>query len=141
METSTLSSLVVELFTSIQLLAGYPAPKILPEINVIPHQEIEQRFCAGPCRVMAFYDPAQVVFIDDTLDIQSVLFARSILLREVVHHLQNVSGKFDAIANKCTQFIFKQKAAYEIQNRYLASMRDGHHAFPIEHSYQCDGGK
>ena len=141
METSTLSSLVVELFTSIQLLAGYPAPKVLPEIHVIPHQEIEQRFCAGPCRVMAFYDPGQGVFIDDTLDIQSDMFARSILLHELVHHLQNVSGKFDAIANKCTQRSLKESDAYEIQNRYLASMRDGHHAFPIEHSYQCVGGK
>ena len=140
MEMSTLSSLVVELFTSIQLLAGYPAPKVLPEIHVVPHQEIEQRFCAGPCRVMAFYDPAQGVFIDDSLDIQSDLFARSILLHELVHQLQNASGKFDTIANRCAQHSLKESDAYEIQNRYLASMRDGHHAFQIDRSFQCGGG-
>ncbi|MBI3527349.1 MAG: hypothetical protein HY067_05210 [Betaproteobacteria bacterium] len=140
MESSTVSSLVVELFTSIQLLAGYPAPKVLPEIHAVPHEEIEQRFCAGPCRVRAFYDPAQGVFIDDSLDVKSDIFARSILLHELVHHAQNVSRKFDTIANKCAQNSFKESDAYEIQNRYLASMRDGHHAFPINPFHQCGGG-
>jgi hypothetical protein len=139
METFSLSSLVVELFASIQLLAGYPAPKVLPEIHVVPHQEIEQRFCAGPCRVMAFYDPAQGVFIDDSLDIRSDSFARSILLHELVHHLQHASGRFDTIANRCAQHSLKESEAYEIQNRYLASLRDGHHAFQISRSSQCGG--
>jgi hypothetical protein len=137
METSTVTSLVVELLTSIQLLAGYPAPKVLPDVYVIPHQDIEERFCGGPCRVRALYDAQQGVFIDDSLDFQSDIFARSILLHELVHYVQNTSGRFDVLANKCARHSARERDAYEIQNLYLASMRDGHHAFPIDPSHQC----
>lgn len=80
------------------------------------------------------------MFIDDSVDIQFDILSRYILLHELVHHLQNGSGKFDTIANSCAQHGLKESDAYEIQNRYLASMRDGRHAFQVNRFLQCGGG-
>jgi hypothetical protein len=51
-------------------------------------------------------------------------FDRSILLHELVHHLQAVSGRFDLGSNGCTRRNAAEQEAYGIQNRYLMEMND-----------------
>src|SRR6267142_397676 len=102
MDQSSLTSLMVELFTAIRLVSGYPSPDVLPQIQRVTVVEMQQKICGGrSCGVKAFYHPEWGVYVDEALDIQNSAFDRSILLHELVHHLQKTTGKFDAVANFC----------------------------------------
>ena len=122
MDQSALVSLMVELFTAIRLISAYPAPAVLPEVHALPQIEIQRRLCdSRPCRIKAFYHPDWGVIVDEMLDIHNDPFDRSILLHELVHHLQKTTGKFE-IASFCSRRIAEELEAYEIQNRYLSEI-------------------
>ncbi len=134
-----LSSLVAELFTAIQLLSGYPPPTVAPQVHRVPQAEISQQFCNSPCQIKAVYDPTLGVFIDETLDVKNNLFARSILLHELVHHAQSVSGRFDlGDSSACSRRNTAEQEAYFIQNRYLMEMNDGHRVAMTGWAARCD---
>jgi len=102
-------------------VSGYPSPDGLPQIQRVSVAEMQQRICGGrSCAVKAFYHPEWGVYVDEALDIRNNAFDRSILLHELVHHLQNTTGKFDAVPNFCIRRHAQELEAYEIQNRYLA---------------------
>jgi hypothetical protein len=61
----------------------------------VAHGEIEARFCHSPCTIRAIYDPTLGVYLDEKLDAANNAFDRSILLHELVHHVQAISGGFD----------------------------------------------
>lgn len=139
MDSSALASLIVELFTAIRLVSGYPSPPAPPEIHLVPEAEIQQRICAGrPCRVKAFYHPEWGVFVADSLDIVNDPFDRSILLHELVHHLQKTTGKFDGVPSVCNRRNAQELEAYEIQNRYLAGQQASRRAFVMGWSGRCE---
>lgn len=121
-----LSSLVTELFAAIHFLAGYAPPTVPPEIHRVSHSYIEAEFCRGPCQIKAYYDPTTGVYLDDRLDVRNDPLARSILLHELVHHVQAVSGRFDLMSDACTRNNRAEAEAYLIQNQYLMSIHDGH---------------
>jgi len=140
LDPSTLATLIVELFTAIRLVSGYPAPDTLPEVRIVPETEIQQRLCGGrACRVKAFYHPDWGVFVADTLDVRNDPFDRSILLHELVHHLQKTTGKFDGVPSACNRRNAQELEAYEIQNRYLAEQRAHKRAFVMGFSGRCEG--
>jgi hypothetical protein len=122
MDQASLSSTVVDLFAAIQLLAGYPAPRDLPEVHLVSQSWIQAEVCVKACRVPAFYDPARGVFIDEKLDLRSDSFSRSILLHELVHHVQAKSGRFEELPGECERRNAEEMEAYAIQNKYLASI-------------------
>ena len=121
MDSLSLAALAVELLASIHALSTYPASTNLPEIHRVPLTEIQQKVCHKPCRVQALYVPGEGVFIDENLDLENDLFARSILLHELIHHNQQVAGRFDAIPSNCDRWYAAEDEAYAIQNRYLSS--------------------
>jgi hypothetical protein len=118
MTDQALTQLLVQLFAAIKLLAGYPMPQTFPEIHQLPRPQLEARICAGSCSVKAFYLRGEGVFIDDALDPERDLRARSILLHELVHHVQGVTGRFDSLPD-CDAWYAREVEAYQIQNRYL----------------------
>ncbi len=139
MDQSSLTSLIVELFTAIRLLSGYPSPDILPQIHRVSVVEMQQKICGGrSCAVKAFYHPDWGVYVDETLDIRNNNFDRSILLHELVHHLQKTTGKFDAVPNFCTRRTVQELEAYEIQNRYLSSQGGSRRALAMGWSGKCE---
>ena len=137
MDAASLSSLLADLFMAIHLLAGYSLPADYPEIHRVPQQVIQERFCRARCGIKAVYDPALGVYIDETLDFEKNLFARSILLHELVHHVQAVSGRFNADPSDCERRNRSEEEAYRIQNRYLASVNDYHHVIYPAWSLTC----
>lgn len=138
MDQSALISLMVELFTAIRLLSAYPAPAVLPEVHSLPQSEIQRRLCdSRPCRIKAFYHPDWGVIVDDTLDIHNDPFDRSILLHELVHHLQKTTGKFEVVASFCSRRISEELEAYEIQNRYLSEIHASRRALVMGWSGKC----
>src|SRR5579859_2229020 len=126
MDSVSLASLALQLLTSIHSLSGYPVTTALPEIHQAPVAEIQQRFCQGTCAVQAFYRPGEGIYIDEKFDLANDEFARSVLLHELVHHMQRVSGTFQRMPSACDRWYAAEGEAYTIQNRYLETMHDPH---------------
>jgi hypothetical protein len=122
-EAAEVSSLVAELFVTINLLSGYPLPEQMPQVRFVPLATMQEMICKGPCAVKAFYTPDKGVFVDEKLDVREDTYSRSILLHELVHHLQHVSGKFEALDTPCLRWQAKEVEAYEIQHKYLKKLR------------------
>ena len=141
MDPCSLNSLMVELFTAIRLVSGYPSPDVLPQIQRVSVVEMQHKICDGrSCGVKAFYHPEWGVYVDEALDIENNTFARSILLHELVHHLQKTTGKFDAVPNFCNRRNAQELEAYEIQNRYLADQGASRRALVMGWSGKCKDG-
>jgi hypothetical protein len=132
-----LPSLVSELFAAIQLLAGYAPPTIPPEIHQVSRAYMQEEICHSPCQIKAYYDPTRGVYIDRTLDLAGDPFARSILLHELVHHSQAVSGRFDSTSDACTRQNRAEAEAYDIQNRFLMMIQDGHRVSMTGWAMRC----
>lgn len=122
MATPAVVEVVASLFLAVSQLTDYPAPRELPPIHVLSEREMAQRLCAGPCGVRAFYLDGQGVYLRDDLDIVDDLKARSILLHELVHHIQHETGRFAAM-NACERWLAREDEAYRIQNAYLSGLR------------------
>jgi len=129
---------MVELFTAIRLISGYPNPDVLPEIQRVSVAEMQQKICGGrSCPVKAFYHPEWGVYVDEALDIENNTFDRSILLHELVHHLQKTTGRFDAVPNFCRRRNAQELEAYNIQNRYLSNESSSRRALVMGWSRKC----
>jgi hypothetical protein len=124
MDAATLAKLVGDLFTAIQAVSGHPVPATMPEIHQVPQAVIQEKFCQGPCRVRAAYHPEWGVYLDERLDVVHNKFDRSVLLHELVHHVQATSGLYEGQPDSCERATREEREAYSIQNRYLASIND-----------------
>jgi hypothetical protein len=122
-DAGEVSSMVTELFVTIQLLSGYPVPEHNPQVSFVPLAQMQSMVCKRPCAVKAFYKPEQGVFIDEKIDVKDDVYSRSVLLHELVHHLQHLSGKFEALDTPCHRWQAKEVEAYEIQHKYLKRMQ------------------
>ena len=138
MDSISLASLAVQLLASIHSLSGYPPTRDLPEIHQAPLAEIQQQFCHGTCSAQAFYKPESGIFIDEAFDLEKDQFARSVLLHELVHHLQRVSGTFQKMPSQCDRWYAAERQAYEIQNRYLETVHDPHRVNVNAWRARCD---
>ena len=138
MDSLSLAALAVQLLASIHSLSGYPTPEVLPEIHQAPLAEIRQRFCQGACAAQAFYRPGEGVYIDEAFDLANDEFAKSVLLHELVHHVQRVSGTFQKIPSECDRWYAAERDAYTIQNRYLEAVHDPHHVNVNAWRARCD---
>jgi hypothetical protein len=137
MDSVALAALLTKLFVAIHDIGGYPVPEVYPEVHQLTPVELQQRFCKGPCGVKAFYAPHQGVFIDGSLDLEHDVHARSILLHELVHHVQAVSGRFDSVRNACMRSNNAEMEAYRIQNLYLVSIHSTHRVAMTGWSARC----
>ncbi len=126
MADAALAALVANLFLAIQDISGYAPPTVPPQILRVSHAVIERDICNGPCQIRAYYDPTRGVFLEDTLDVHNDTLAQSILLHELVHHVQSVSGRFDMTGVDCARQNRAEAEAYLIQNRYLMSIHSPH---------------
>jgi hypothetical protein len=125
MDQASFASLATELFMAIQLISGYPAPAEPPRIHVVPQPQLAQMFCGKPCKVRAIYLRDDGVYLDDSLDVVNSTFDRSILLHELVHHVQAVSGGYGGNAPDCERWNKAEIEAYSLQNKYLTLMNTG----------------
>lgn len=143
MDSYSLASLVLQLLASIVSLsnfpaAGFPETRDLPEIHQVPLAEIRQRFCQGKCAAQAFYKPGEGVYLDVDFDLANDAFARSVLLHELVHHLQRVGGRFQNMPSECDRWYAAEREAYEIQNRYLEHVHSTHRVNVNAWRARCD---
>jgi hypothetical protein len=130
MDKSALLEVMRDLLVAIHALSGYPIPEQLPEVHVFPQALIAELVCKAPCRVQAFYHPDFGVFVDEKLKFEGDFYAESILLHELVHHAQQVSGRFERLPSECHRRTAAESEAYEIQNRFLI-LHDSPHRIPV----------
>lgn len=129
MDKTDVIEIMKELVVVLHALSGYPVAERLPEVHVMPQAVIAELVCEGPCRIQAFYHPDFGVFIDEKLELKDDAFAQSIVLHELVHHAQEISGRFEQLPSECHRRTAAESEAYEIQNRFLAQ-RDSPQRIP-----------
>lgn len=118
-----LTQLIGELFVAIHALSSYAIPDVYPPVYRVTLSEMQERVCRGPCQVRGFYVPEQGIFINEALDLERDVVARSVLLHELVHYAQDASGRFERLSTPCDRWYAKEHEAYNIQNAYLREQR------------------
>jgi len=88
----------------------------------LPQLALEAMVCDEPCNVSAAYIPHDGIYMAENLDPLQRSLDRSILLHELVHHLQQGHPKFGHLTG-CARELAKEQEAYAIQNAYLATLR------------------
>lgn len=121
MESSFLRELMLILLSAIKLLSSYPIPEQLPVVHIVPHAVLEEKICHKPCSspVLGWFSRHNnQIYLDNHLDLKGSIYARSILLHELVHYVQELSGRF-ASMRECESWVLREREAYTIQNRWL----------------------
>ena len=113
-----IGDLVPELLRAIDHLSKYQMPHQLPPVHRAPHEKIEQLACGKPCAALAAYRPGEGVYIDEALKPETDIFARSVLLHELVHYLQDISHELESV-RLCERWYRREQEAYAIQKRFL----------------------
>ncbi|MBA3564143.1 MAG: hypothetical protein H0W33_09085 [Gammaproteobacteria bacterium] len=99
-------------------LSNYPAPSHPPQIQFQPHSFFVERVCANKeCRAVGWYNDEGIVYIDEIYRDTDSEFAQSLVVHELVHYLQHMSGKYDSYS--CEDSIAREREAYYIQNEYI----------------------
>ena len=122
---SSLDQVVRQLSVAIDRLSGHRPPKALPVIHRVSHAELETYVCETNCAIKAWYKPGEGIFLDNSLMPESNAFDRSILLHEMVHYFQDMSGYYRD-ANPCDRWLQRELDAYAVQNRYLGAIGNPH---------------
>ena len=112
------SRIAAEILLSLQpVLAGAnvePPPMFAVEPNTL-----QMRVCGKPCKVMAWYSPDGVIYIDNRLDVVNHMGHRSVVVHELVHHVQRVN--LGTRAQSCHEWSRREQEAYAAQADSLHS--------------------
>ena len=103
-----LSNLINILLQWISINTNYDTSKFDFPINVVEPKIIQEMACGGKCPVIAFFSEEYGIFISNS-DYED-LCNQSILLHEFIHYFQSDLTMENA---------FKEKEAYELQNKFL----------------------
>jgi hypothetical protein len=126
-----MDDLLPVLLEAVHRLSKYALPDELPPVHRVSHAKIEQLACGKACAALAAYRPGEGIYLDEALQPESNVFARSVLLHELVHYVQDVSNELVAV-RPCERWYRREQEAYAIQKRFLAllgsQMRVGYSA-------------
>jgi hypothetical protein len=110
---------VFALLAFIHSATGYPVPEQFPQIVRASHEQIAGMMtCPRSCEAFALYRGG-VIYLDQTADVEGDVTARSILLHELTHWLQDANCAFCATAGGEHRWRLREADAYEVQSRYL----------------------
>lgn len=100
-------------------LSSYPHPGVAPELIYKPHQFFVETACGEheKCPAVAWYDNAVTIFLDDRLQGNTDANTRSVVVHELVHYLQDISGDYDEM--DCDLHAKREREAYSVQRQYL----------------------
>ncbi len=100
-------------------LSSYPHPGEPPEIVFQPRAFFIETACAGneKCSAVAWYDNNGVIHLDKRLDGHTDAYTRSVVVHELVHYLQDLSGDYGDM--DCNLHAKREREAYSVQRQYL----------------------
>jgi hypothetical protein len=119
MEVASMKALVASLMAWIAAHSNYPVPEHPPVVAVVPHAFLERMACTGPCPILGLYPDAGVVYIDESLQVDTNVCARSVLLHELVHYSQDLNGRFENQL-PVVRWRLREREAHAIQAQFLA---------------------
>ncbi len=134
-----LALLARRLVEAIEALSDYRGTQAVPPIFQLPQYRIEQKVCDTPCNVRAAYLPREGIYLSANLDPVHDPLARSALLHELVHYLQQGHAKFERM-EACERERAKEREAYAIQNAYLATLGNRERVVFYD-DFDCEGGE
>lgn len=108
--------LLLQLLLAASDLTGYPVPEVMPQVAIVAP-------AAMPCACKGAYESG-TLWVSGDLDLAKP-FARSVLLHELVHHLQEQAA---GVPQGQVMRVRFEREAVEAQNRYLASQGSGQRA-------------
>ena len=101
------------------MLSGYPMPETMPEVQFVDHAMLQQAACDGrACKVLGWFPPGQRIYIDARLDARDSLYASSVVVHEMVHYLQQSSGRWPKTYD-CQDAMAMEREAYSAQQAFL----------------------
>lgn len=115
MTTATISALL----SWAVMLSGYAEPDRAPAVEFKPHLFFVEQACGGQeCEVVGWYNDADVVYLDNRMRGDDSSFVQSLVVHELVHFLQDRSGKYHS--KSCADQIAREREAYAVQRSYMA---------------------
>ncbi len=115
-----MEDLLPSLMEAIDRLSKFSVPESLPTVQRVPREIIDELACGGAkCSALAAYRSGEGIYIDEALEPETDVFARSVLLHELVHYVQDVSDE-SAAAEPCQRWSRRERQAYAIQMRFLS---------------------
>ena len=117
--------LVPELINAIGRLSAYEVPDTLPNVYRVPHERIEELACGRPCPALGAYRSDEGIYLDESLTPETNVFARSVLLHELVHYVQDAAAGMEVVES-CERWYQREKEAYAIQEHFLALASSEH---------------
>lgn len=113
-----ISTMLPVLLTWAVHLSSYSTPAQPPEIQFEPHAFFVENVCGNKeCRAVGWYNDKGIIYIDEKYRDAESQFAESLVVHEIVHYLQHVSGKYDS--HSCIDSVAREREAYHIQNEFL----------------------
>lgn len=111
------AALIAELIAAIGTFIPGGEQMDAPRIVEVEPAILQQKACGGKCKVIAWFGPDATIYIDKRMDPENNIMARSIVLHELVHHVQyKLTGH---MADGCDQWLARERQAYDIQARWL----------------------
>jgi len=100
-------------------LSPYSHPHVLPEIEYKPHTFFIEHVCLGTekCQAAAWYNDNGIIYLDERMQGQTDAYTRSVVVHELAHYLQDISGQFGK--QDCKVHQYREREAYSIQRQYL----------------------
>ncbi|MCG8325758.1 MAG: hypothetical protein MI673_09585, partial [Thiotrichales bacterium] len=100
-------------------LSQYNHPHELPNIEFKDHSFFVETVCQNTkkCPVAAWYDNNGTIYLDKRLEGHEDPETRSLIVHEMTHYLQDLSGKYPE--QSCDDHVYREREAYAIQRKYL----------------------
>ncbi len=100
-------------------LSPYSHPHEIPEIEYKPNTFFVEHTCLGAekCQVAAWYNDDGIIYLDERMQGWTDAYTRSVVVHELTHYLQYISGKFTE--QDCEIHQRREREAYSIQRQYL----------------------
>jgi hypothetical protein len=113
------SELLVILLSWAAHLSSYSYPEDPPDYRFEPHSFFVEHACGGNtnCNTGAWYNNDGVIYLDDRLQDWADPMVRSVIVHELIHYLQDISGKFNK--GDCEEQLVREREAYAIQRIYI----------------------
>ena len=118
-------------------LSTYDHPGTPPEIEFKPRSFFVETACLGhePCKAAAWYDYKGVIYLDELLKGRTDAITRSVVVHEMAHYLQDISGKYTEKSCELNQKL--EREAYSIQRQYLRKIAGKFVAIYNSHMLPC----
>ena len=113
-----LEVLILDLLDALDQITKYRIPDVPPTVQKVAHSVVEQYACQKPCAALAVYRAGEGVYLDESMTPETNVFARSVLLHELVHYVQDMNDELVNLKD-CERWYRREQEAYAIQKRFL----------------------